>query len=115
LITQHAEFSQQLKDVEIKGKQNTESAHQLIVAMTGLTELKANEWLNQHDQQRQQLQNQYQQIKQRFEQARQIFEQQKNELEQLKAQQQQQQSTLAQSKTEIRAWLASILSLKSIN
>jgi len=105
LITQHAEFSQQLKDVEIKGKQNTESAHQLIVAMTGLTELKANEWLNQHDQQRQQLQNQYQQIKQRFEQARQSFEQQKNELEQLKAQQQQQQSALAQSKTEIRAWL----------
>jgi len=74
--------------------------------MTGLTELKANEWLNQHDQQRQQLQNQYQQIKQRFEQARQNFEQQKNELEQLKAQQQQQQSTLVQSKTEIHAWLS---------
>jgi exonuclease SbcC len=106
LNTQHAEFSQQLKDVELKGKQNTESAHQLIVVMTGLTELKANEWLNQHDQQRQQLQNQYQQIKQRFEQTRQIYEQQKNELEQLKAQQQQQQSTLTQSKTEIRAWLS---------
>ena len=106
LNTQHAEFSQQLKDVELKGKQNTESAHQLIVVMTGLTEVKANEWLNQHDQQRQQLQNQYQQIKQRFEQTRQIYEQQKNELEQLKAQQQQQQSTLTQSKTEIRAWLS---------
>ena len=105
LNTQHAEFSQQLKDVELKGKQNTESAHQLIVVMTGLTEVKANEWLNQHDQQRQQLQNQYQQIKQRFEQARQNFEQQKNELEQLKAQQQQQQTTVTQTKTEIRAWL----------
>ncbi|MCH7310594.1 AAA family ATPase [Acinetobacter sp. ANC 4805] len=105
LITQHAEFNQQLKDTELKGKQNTESAHKLIVAMTGLTELKANEWLNQHDQQRQQLQNQYQQIKQGFEQARQNFEQQKNELEQLKAQQQQQQTTVAQTKTEIRAWL----------
>ncbi|WP_336937758.1 AAA family ATPase [Acinetobacter modestus] len=105
LITQHAEFSQQLKDIEIKGKHNTESAHQLIVVMTGLTELKANEWLNQHDQQRQQLQHQYQQIKQGFEQARQSFEQQKNELQQLKAQQQQQQATLVQSNTEIRAWL----------
>ncbi|MEG0604330.1 MAG: SbcC/MukB-like Walker B domain-containing protein, partial [Acinetobacter sp.] len=106
LLTQHAEFNQQLKGTELKGKQNTESAHQLIVAMTGLTELKANEWLNQHDQQRQQLQNQYQQIKQRFEQARQNFEQQKNELEQLKAQQQQQQTTVTQTKTEIRAWLS---------
>jgi len=106
LLTQHTEFNQQLKDIEIKGKHNTESAHQLIVAMTGLTELKANEWLNQHDQQRQQLQNQYQQIKQAFEQARQSFEQQKNELQQLKAQQQQQQASLAQSKTETRAWLS---------
>lgn len=106
LITQHTEFSQQLKEVEIKGKQNTESAHQLIVAMTGLTELKANEWLNQHDQQRQQLQNQYQQSKQFFEQARQNFEQQKNQLEQLKAQQLRDQQALAQTKTEMNTWLA---------
>ncbi|MBH2002005.1 MAG: AAA family ATPase [Moraxellaceae bacterium] len=105
LITQHTEFSQQLKDVEIKGKQNTESAHQLIVTMTGLTELKANEWLNQHDQQRQQLQNQYQQIKQRFEQARQSFEQQKNEVEKLQVQQQRQQTEFDQYKNDIQTWL----------
>ncbi|UUM27385.1 AAA family ATPase [Acinetobacter colistiniresistens] len=106
LLTQHTEFNQQLKDIEVKGKQNTESAHQLIVAMTGLTELKANEWLNQHDQQRQQLQQQYHQNKQSFEQARQSFEQQKNELELLKAHQQQQQATHAQAKNEIHAWLS---------
>ncbi|ENX42778.1 AAA family ATPase [Acinetobacter sp. NIPH 2100] len=106
LTTQHSELSQQLKDIELKGKQNTDSAHQLIVAMTGLTELKANEWLNQHDQQRQQLQSQYQQIKQNFEHARQNFEQQKSELEQLKTQQQHNQSRLAECKTEISIWLA---------
>ena len=60
-----------------KGQQNSEDANQLILAMAGSTEPKANEWLHQHDQQRQQLQHQYQQLKQNFEQARQSFEQQK--------------------------------------
>lgn len=106
LTTQQVECAQQLKDIEIKGKQNTDAANQLILTMTGSTKIKANEWLQQHDQQRQQLQNQYQQLKQSFEQARQNFEQQKNELEQLKSQQQQNHESLEQCKTEINSWLA---------
>lgn len=106
LTTQQTECAQQLKDIEIKGKQNTDAANQLIITMTGSAEIKANEWLQQHDQQRQQLQNQYQQVKQSFEQARQHFEQQKNVLEQLKVQQQQNHDALERCKTEITNWLA---------
>ncbi|MCE6005632.1 AAA family ATPase [Acinetobacter junii] len=106
LTTQQAECAQQLKDIEIKGKQNTDAANQLIITMTGSAEIKANEWLQQHDQQRQQLQSKYQQVKQSFEQARQHFEQQKNVLEQLKAQQQQNHDSLERCKTEITNWLA---------
>lgn len=105
LTVQHIEFAQQLKEVEAKGKHNAEAAQQLIINMTGSTELKANEWLQQHDQQRQQLQQQYQQLKLSFEQARQNFEQHKNALEQLKAQQQQQLHALEQAQTEISRWL----------
>ncbi|ATU44752.1 ATP-dependent dsDNA exonuclease [Acinetobacter junii] len=106
LATQQTECAQQLKDIEIKGKQNTDAANQLIITMTGSAEIKANEWLQQHDQQRQQLQSKYQQVKQSFEQARQHFEQQKNVLEQLKAQQQQNHDSLELCKTEITNWLA---------
>ncbi|ENW08778.1 SbcC/MukB-like Walker B domain-containing protein [Acinetobacter beijerinckii] len=106
LTTQQTECAQQLKDIEIKGKQNTDAANQLIITMTGSNELKANEWLQQHDQQRQQLQSKYQQVKQSFEQARQNYEQQKNVLEQLKAQQQQNHDSLELCKTEIINWLA---------
>ncbi|MDH0718951.1 AAA family ATPase [Acinetobacter junii] len=106
LTTQQTECAQQLKDIEIKGKQNTDAANQLIITMTGSAEIKANEWLQQHDQQRQQLQNQYQQVKQSFEQARQHFEQQKNVLEQLQSQQQQNHDALELCKTEITNWLA---------
>ncbi|MDR7016882.1 AAA family ATPase [Acinetobacter sp. 3657] len=105
LTAQHSDLKQQLKDIEAKGKQNTEAANQLIVIMTGSTEFKANEWLTQHDQQRQQLQRQYQQVKQSFEQSRQNFEQQKNQLEQLKAQQQQNHHSLEQCKAEVATWL----------
>lgn len=105
LNTQHAELTQQLQDIAKKGQQNSESANQLIQAMAGSTELKANEWLHQHDQQRQQVQHQYQQLKQNFELARQNFEQHKNELEQLKAQHQHNQQALTQCKNEISAWL----------
>lgn len=105
LQSQQQELSQQLQDVEAKGKHNTEAAHQLIVQMMGSTELKATEWLHQHDQQRQLLQQQYQRLKQSFEQARQNFEQHRNALEQLQAQQQQQQQALDQVKTDITTWL----------
>ena len=106
LTTQQTECAQQLKDIEIKGKQNTDAANQLIITMTGSAEIKANEWLQQHDQQRQQLQSKYQQVKQSFEQARQHFEQQKNVLEQLQSQQQQNHDALELCKTEITNWLA---------
>ena len=106
LTTQQTECAQQLKDIEIKGKQNTDAANQLIITMTGSAEIKANEWLQQHDQQRQQLQSKYQQVKQSFEQARQHFEQQKNVLEQLQSQQQQNHDALERCKTEITNWLA---------
>lgn len=106
LTTQQTECAQQLKDIEIKGKQNTDAANQLIITMTGSAEIKANEWLQQHDQQRQQLQSKYQQVKQSFEQARQHFEQQKNVLEQLKAQQQQNHDSLELCKAEVTNWLA---------
>ncbi|WP_202740257.1 AAA family ATPase [Acinetobacter sp. 'aerobic (ED)'] len=105
LNTRHAELTQQLQDIAKKGQQNSEAANQLIQAMAGSTELKANEWLHQHDQQRQQVQHQYQQFKQNFELARQNFEQHKNELEQLKAQHQHNQHALTQCKNEISAWL----------
>lgn len=105
LNTQHAELTQQLQDIAKKGQQNSEAANQLILAMAGSTELKANEWLHQHDQQRQQVQHQYQQLKQNFELARQNFEQHKNELEQLKAQHQHNQHALTQCNNEISAWL----------
>lgn len=105
LNTQYAELTQQLQDIAKKGQQNSEAANQLILAMAGSTELKANEWLHQHDQQRQQVQHQYQQLKQNFELARQNFEQHKNELEQLKAQHQHNQHALTQCNNEISAWL----------
>ncbi|ENX38562.1 AAA family ATPase [Acinetobacter courvalinii] len=105
LNTQHAELTEQLQDIAKKGQQNSESANQLIQAMAGSTELKANEWFHQHDQQRQQVQHQYQQLKQNFELARQNFEQHKNELEQLKAQHQHNQHALTQCNNEINAWL----------
>ena len=105
LNVQLIEFEQQLKAVEAKGKHNAEAAQQLIVSMIGSTELKANEWLQQHDQQRHHLQQQYQQLKLSFEQARQNFEQHKNALEQVKAQQQQQRHALEQTQTEISTWL----------
>ncbi|MBJ8440157.1 AAA family ATPase [Acinetobacter junii] len=105
LTTQQTECAQQLKDIEIKGKQNTDAANQLIITMTGSAEIKANEWLQQHDQQRQQLQSKYQQVKQSFEQARQHFEKQKNVLEQLQSQQQQNHASWEQCKTEVTTWL----------
>ncbi|GAA5632385.1 hypothetical protein Acal02_03037 [Acinetobacter calcoaceticus] len=105
LSTQYTELNQQLQEIAKKGQQNSEAANQLILAMAGSTELKANEWLHQHDQQRQQVQHQYQQVKQNFEQARQNFEQHKNELEQLKAQHQHNQQSFTQCTTEIGAWL----------
>ncbi|WP_353143817.1 SbcC/MukB-like Walker B domain-containing protein [Acinetobacter pragensis] len=100
------DMAQSLKDIKLKGQQNTETACQLIQLMTGLTDIKPNEWLHQHDIQRQQSQQHYQQFKQSFERIRQQFEQEKNALEQLKAQLQQNQQQENLVKHDIQQWLA---------
>ncbi|WP_130803217.1 AAA family ATPase [Acinetobacter ihumii] len=102
---QHIELKQQLDAIEQQGKQNSEHANRLVEQMTAQVELKANEWLAQHDQKRQQLQQHYQQLKHDFEQARHNFEQQKNQLDQLHAQYKHNQSTLTQCQTDIEQWL----------
>ena len=96
---------QNLQEIKLKGQENTELAQQLIQNMTGLSELKPNEWLAEHDQSRQLLQTQYQQFKQSFDQLRHQFEQQKGQLEQLKAQLQQCQNNLNHMNHEILTWL----------
>jgi exonuclease SbcC len=73
--------------------------------MTGLYEVKPNEWLAQHDLKRQQSQQHYQQLKQNFEQLRNQFEQEKSQLEQLKAQLTQNLNHLNQVQFEIQQWL----------
>lgn len=105
LNQQLLDIQQALNDIALKGQQNTETANQLIHGMTGLTELKPNEWLAEHDSKRQQLQQHYQQLKQSFEQLRFNFEKQKSELEQLKAQHQQNLKASEQCHTEIEHWL----------
>ncbi len=105
LKQQLQDVQQALKDIALKGQQNTETANQLIHGMTGLTGLKPNEWLTEHDSKRQQLQQHYQQIKQSFEQLRFNFEKQKSELQQLKAQHQQNLKASEQCQTEIEHWL----------
>ncbi|MDQ9020890.1 AAA family ATPase [Acinetobacter sichuanensis] len=97
--------AQNLNEIKVQGQKVTETAVQLIQQMTGLSDVKPNEWLLQYDQQRQQNQNLYQQLKQSFEQLRQQFEQEKSVLEQLKAQQQQNQDHIQQSDQEIQKWL----------
>ncbi|MBK0064965.1 MULTISPECIES: AAA family ATPase [unclassified Acinetobacter] len=102
---QQTELKQQLEALGHQGKQNSENAARLIEHMTGQTGLKANEWLAQHEQQRQHLQQHYHQTKQHFEQLRQNFEQQKNQLDQLKAQHQHNQNSLTQCQADIQQWL----------
>ncbi|MDN5442048.1 MAG: ATP-dependent dsDNA exonuclease, partial [Acinetobacter sp.] len=99
------ETNEQLNEIKRKGQQNTEIANQLIQQMTGLTDIKANEWLIQHDQHRQQTQSHYQQLKQHFDQLRHQFEQEKNQLEQLKAQLQQNQTSASQVENTLQHWL----------
>ncbi|OTG61510.1 ATP-dependent dsDNA exonuclease [Acinetobacter sp. ANC 4204] len=99
------ETAERLSEIKQKGQQNTEIANQLIQQMTGLTGIKANEWLIQHDHRRQQTQSHYQQIKQHFEQLRHQFEQDKSQLEQLQAQLQQNQSSADDVENTIQHWL----------
>lgn len=97
--------AQNLNEIKVQGQKVTETAVQLIQQMTGLSDVKPNEWLLQYDQACQQNQNLYQQLKQSFEQLRQQFEQERSSLEQLKAQQQQNQDHIQQSDQEIQKWL----------
>lgn len=101
-----ADTVQGLNEIKAQGQQNTETAIQLIQRMTGLADVKPNDWLAQYDSNRQQAQNLYQQLKQSFEQLRQQFEQEKSQLEQLKAQQQQNQNHVQHVSQEIQHWLA---------
>lgn len=105
-ISKHlTDTAQSLAEIKLKGLENTETANQLIFSMTGLNEVKPNEWLVQHDLKRQQSQQHYQQLKQNFEQLRNQFEQEKSQLEQLKAQLTQNLNHLNQVKLEIQQWL----------
>ena len=102
---QIADVAKSLNEIKVRGQENTETANRLILQMTGLTDIKPNEWLSQFEQNRQQIQTQYQQVKQGFETLRADFEQQKNQLDQLKAQLQQNQSHANQVNVEIQNWL----------
>ncbi|AYO53446.1 AAA family ATPase [Acinetobacter wuhouensis] len=102
---QIAESTENLNTIRAKGLQNTENANQLILEMTGLSDVKPNEWLAEHDAKRQNSQVQYQQLKQQFDQIRQQYDQQKSRVEQLQAQQQQSQNSLNQVNRDIQTWL----------
>lgn len=95
-----------LNEIKLSGQQNTETANQLILQMTGLSDAKPNEWLMQHDAQRQQTQQHYQQLKQSFDLSHHQFEQEKSALEQLKAQLQQNRHSANLVKQDIQQWLA---------
>ena len=99
------ETTHNLNEIKLKGQQNTDTANQLIQQMTGLLDVKPNEWLIQHDQQRQLTQSHYQQLKHSFELLRNQFEQERNQLEQLKAQLQQNQNSTNLVKNDIQQWL----------
>lgn len=104
-VQQIAETTHNLNEITLKGQQNTDTANQLIQQMTGLLDVKPNEWLIQHDQQRQLTQSHYQQLKHSFELLRNQFEQERNQLEQLKAQLQQNQNSTNLVKNDIQQWL----------
>ncbi|MEG2357903.1 AAA family ATPase [Acinetobacter sp.] len=95
-----------LNEIKLSGQHNTETAHQLILQMTGLSDAKPNEWLLQHDLHRQQTQQRHQQLKQVFDCIRHQFEQEKSALEQLKAQLQQNRHSANLVKQDIQQWLA---------
>ncbi len=102
---QIAEMSENFNAIKIKGQQNTEKANQLILEMTGLSDVKPNEWLAEHDVKRQNSQIHYQQLKQQFDQSRSQYDKQKSRVEQLQAQQQQSQNSLNQVNLDIQNWL----------
>lgn len=102
---QITESTENLNMIKVKGQQNTEKANQLILEMTGLSDIKPNEWLAEHDTKRQNSQVHYQQLKQQFDQSRSQYDQQKSRVEQLQAQQQQSQNSLNQVNRDIQNWL----------
>ncbi|MGR2919687.1 SbcC/MukB-like Walker B domain-containing protein [Acinetobacter sp. 1125_18A] len=103
---QISETAHSLNEIKLKGQQNTELANRLIHSMTGLTEVKPNEWLTQYDHEYQKIQTLYQQQKQSFNQLRNQFEQEKSQLEQLNAQQQHNQNNLNLVNQDIQQWLS---------
>ncbi|WP_151801226.1 AAA family ATPase [Acinetobacter guillouiae] len=103
---QISETAHSLNEIKLKGQQNTELANRLIQNMTGLIEVKPNEWLTQYDHEYQKTQTLYQQQKQSFNQLRNQFEQEKSQLEQLNAQQQHNQNNLNLVNQDIQQWLS---------
>lgn len=102
-LVQQAETEQ--AELKRKGKENTDSAIQLIFAMTHIQIEKPHEWLNQYDVQRQNLQLQFNQIRQSFEQTRENFEQQQRQLDQLNIQLLQVTAQHQTATLEIEQWL----------
>jgi len=105
LATQLKENQAQRHEIELQGKENTETASCLIEQMTGSAEQKPNEWLLHYDQQLQDAQRIERLARQGFEQLRQQFEVKKRELDQLHNQWNQHEHNLIQYDAEIAAWL----------
>jgi len=112
-LEQRIEFSnEQIKSTEIqkdeyakKGKENTESAIQLIFDIAKEKVEKPHDWLIQFDQQRQQLQQQFNIIRSNYDQVRQNFENQQRQLDQLQIQNQQLKAQLQNILSEVQNWL----------
>src|SRR5690606_10076821 len=92
-------------EFERQGQQNKELAVQLIFEMTQTSVDKPHEWLNQHAEQRPNLQLQHQQIQQRLETARQQFYHQHRQRDQLKIQLAQFEAQHHACALEIEHWL----------
>ncbi|MHA3064408.1 AAA family ATPase [Acinetobacter sp. ANC 4641] len=102
-LIQQAETEQ--AELKRKGKENTDSAIQLIFAMMHIQIEKPHEWLIQYDAQRQNLQLQFNQIRQSFEQTREKFDQQQRQLDQLNIQLLQVTAQHQTATLEIEQWL----------
>ena len=105
IAQQIVDMQKTLDDILAKGQENTEIASQLILKMTGLSEIKPNDWIIQHDHERQQKQIDYQNLKNIYEQVRLDFEKCRNELAQLKTQSHQNIKATEHATQEIMAWL----------
>ena len=105
LVLQITALEQRLAEIEQQGLENTEIAIQQIQAMTGLSEQKPKEWLQNYDATLLQQQQRYRQSKLSFDQLRQQYEQQKQALQQLSSQSQHHAQNVEHATAEIERWL----------